>query len=396
MLTLFPRSLRVAFLVTALSGTVTLRAQPVPLEEELPREATLEDEERGFFDFLPFVGGERERNRNNPLVQTRESSEDFRKAQEALAEGREGRALDLFEDVYDDYPLSRHAPESLFQYATIRYERQQWKKSFEAFQRLLVRYPEFPRFNEVLRIQFDIATALAEGRNVKFLYVIPYKAYNRSVRYFETVVFNGPYGDLAPLALMNVALIHERTGDIPRAIDSLDRLINNYPNSLLADDAYLQLADTFAALVDGPHYDQGATREALSYYQDFLILFPDNEVVGAAEQGAAEMEDVYARSKLVIGEYYYRHRNWYRAAEIFFNEAITTAPESPSADRARQYLARIEEFKVLAANDPEYRPPRNTWGELIMFWRERDIDLGPEADPGVDADSQPIVEDTPI
>ena len=43
---------------------------------------------------------------------------------------------------------------------------------------------------------------------------------------------------------------------------------------MVTSDAYLKLAETHAALVDGPLYDQGATNEAISYFEDYLILFP--------------------------------------------------------------------------------------------------------------------------
>ncbi|MCD8483939.1 MAG: hypothetical protein LR015_15605 [Verrucomicrobia bacterium] len=69
--------------------------------------------------------------------------------------------------------------------------------------------------------------------------------------------------------------------------------------------------------------------------------------------------------------FYFRHRSNFRAAEVFFNEAITISPNSPSAMRARAYLARIEEFRERAANDPNFVMPRVTWGDYLWFWRGR-------------------------
>jgi outer membrane protein assembly factor BamD len=260
-------------------------------------------------------------------------------------------AIKRYNRIFRKYPASDYSAQSLYSIGTLQYKRKKWKKSFSAFQTILIQHPDFPKFNELVEYQFRIALAHAEGDGIKFLFVFPSTARNASVAYFEIVVRNAPYSELAPLALMNVALIHQYEGNIAEAIDALDRLINNYPASLLADDAYLSLAETFAELVQGPMYDQGATREAISYFEDFLILFAENEKVARAEQGLAEMEDVYARSKLVIGEYYFKYRRWYQAAEIFFNEAITTAPDSPAADTARAYIAQIESIRA------NYVPP---------------------------------------
>ncbi|HSH09342.1 MAG TPA: tetratricopeptide repeat protein [Oceanipulchritudo sp.] len=281
----------------------------------------------------------------NPTIQTEESRPYFEKAVASQEKGNYRTALRNYKKVFTKFPASYYSAQSLYNTGIIQFNRKNWKDSFGAFQAILLRHPDYPRFNELVEYQFRIALAQAEGDGVRFMYVFPMRAYNRSIGYFEVVINNAPYSDMAPLALMNVALIHQFKGNTAEAIDALDRLINNYPQSLLADDAYLSLAETFADLVQGPEYDQGATREAISYFEDFLILFSQNQEVARAEQGLAGMEDVYARSKLVIGQYYFKHRRWYQAAEIFFNEAITIAPDSPAADSAREYIARIEKIR---------------------------------------------------
>lgn len=300
---------------------------------------------------IPWLGSNR--NEASPQQQTREARPYYEKALEAQEEGRTRRAIKNYEKVFEDYPAADFAAQSLYNYGIIYYEKKKWDKAYEGFQKVLAYHPDFPKFDEIVHYQFDIALSLYQGENVRFLWLIPYRAMNRSSQYFEILIQNAPYHDLAPLALMNVALIYQYKGETARAIDALDRLINSYPNSLLADDAYLSLAETFGDLVQGPLYDQGATREAMSYFEDFLILFSENEKVGKAEEGLAEMEEVYARSKFVIGKYYFKYRNWYEAAEIFFDEAITIAPNSEAADQARDYIERIEEIQAQQEENPD-------------------------------------------
>lgn len=277
-----------------------------------------------------------------PQEQTRLAQPIFESAEQAQVRGSNRSAARQYRRVFRRYPAANTAGQSLYNYGVIQYNRGKLKHSFEAFQQLLAFHPDFPRFTEVLNYQYSIALRAAEGDGTRMLLVFPYRAHNQAVGYFEMVIRNAPYSDLAPLALMNVALIHQYKNNTVQAIDALDRLINNYPTSLLASDAYLNLAETFSDLVDGPDYDQGATREAMSYFEDFLILYSEHDEVARAEAGLQKMEDVYARSKLVIGQFYYRYRRWYDAAEIFFNEAITVAPESEAAATAREFLVRVE------------------------------------------------------
>ena len=306
-------------------------------------------------------------------VQDAEAISHMQSAQAAQQRGSTRSALRSYRTVYRRFPASRYAPEALYQTGVLRMEQRRWRHAFEAFQRLIRFYPNFPQFNQVISHQFDIATALAEGDGVRVLGVFPSRALGRSVSVYEQLIRNAPYSDYAPLALMNVALIHRYRNDQIQAIDALDRLINLYPSSLLAADAYLNLADTFASLVDGPLYDQGATREAISYYEDFLVLHSDSPLVADGEEGLAEMREIHARSKYVLGHYYYRYRSHYRAARVFLNESITIAPESNAAQDARELLDHIEEV-IAALPEPEELEPRIGFWERLMFWRDRDPD----------------------
>ena len=102
------------------------------------------------------------------------------------------------------------------------------------------------------------------------------------------------------------------------------------------------MAKRLAGKVDGAWYDQGSTREAISYYQDYLILYPDDRYVARAEDGLRDMRNVHSKSRYLIGEFYFKKRNNPKAALVFLNDAITVAPQSAYAERAKGLIARIE------------------------------------------------------
>ena len=166
---------------------------------------------------------------------------------------------------------------------------------------------------------------------------------DQSIFQFERILRNAPYGDYAPLTLMNIALVAQKQNRTELSIDALDRLINFYPQSTLAPDAYFNLAETFADLVQSYEHDQGATRKSISYYEDFIALFPQSDKIGKVEARLTEMENSLALSRLHLGDFYYRYRNNNTAALVFYNEAITIAPKSDAAAEAALRIARIEE-----------------------------------------------------
>jgi outer membrane protein assembly factor BamD len=268
-----------------------------------------------------------------------------------------GKALDLYKKIWTDYEDTSIAPEALFQAGLIYKERHQYAKAFDRFNQILGNYPSYPRFNEVINEEFAIASALMEGNRPYIFGVVPgFKNYKDAIKYFEGVVDNAPSSEYAPIALMNIALIAGKNNDDEEAIDALERLVDNYPSNLLTPTAYLMLAKTYANLVQGPAYDQGATQEAIRYYQDFLLRYPTNEHVPEAEAGLAKMNDIYARNRKELGDFYYSRRNNNEAALIFYNEAITFNPDSQAAKESEIMLAKI---------DDGVKPTR-TWVDFVL------------------------------
>ncbi len=257
--------------------------------------------------------------------------------------GSRGSAIRRYNKVVKKYPASVYASEALFRSGKLYLARRQFFKSFTTFSQITERYPNTKHFNEIIGEEYRIASALLDGARNRIWGLIPgFRNRTKAIEYFEIVIRQAPYSDYAPLALMNEARGFLKEHDTDEAIDALDRMINMYPQSLLAPDAYLKLAQTHALLVDGPAYDQGSTKEAITYFEDFLILFPNDPNVSAAAKGLDDMKQVLAQSKITIGDFYFYKRRNYTAARVFYNEAITSYPDSPVAAKAKARLAAVE------------------------------------------------------
>lgn len=248
-----------------------------------------------------------------------------------------------FKKLIKKYPRAQATAEARFLSGQIYINKEKWVKAFRSFQEVIRRSPEYENFNQIIGAQFECATALMEGARGRILWIIPgFKQYSQSVNQFEQIVRNAPYSDYAPLALMNIAIVSEMQDKPEDAIDALDRLINYYPQSMLAPDAYYNMAQTYSDLVEGPQYDQGSTRQAISYYEDFLALFPESNYLGEVESKLESMEDLLARSRLNLGDFFYNYRSNNTAALVFYNDTITLAPESAAAEEARLRIQDIE------------------------------------------------------
>lgn len=266
---------------------------------------------------------------------------------EARADEEKGStraAVKEYSNVAKRYPNSVYAPEALYRTAKLQLVRKDYVKAFESYQGVIGRYPNTKRFNEIIGEQYNIARALLDGaRGRMFFGLLPgFSNRERALGLFETILVNAPYSDYAPLSLMNIAIGHQKLHNTEDAIDALDRMINNYPQSLLAPDAYLRMAQIDATLVDGAYYDQAATKESITYFTDFMLLFPSDPNIAVAEKGLDSMKTMLAESKMKMADFYFYKRSNYTAARVFYNEAITTYPESAIAKRAKLRLADVE------------------------------------------------------
>lgn len=267
----------------------------------------------------------------------------FAKAEAQYAKGKTRAAKRLFNKIIRHHSDSSFAAKAIALKAMIYKENKKWIKCFDEFQRIVDDYPQYPDFNQINSNQFDCATELMEGARGRLFFIFPgFRQYGAAINQFEQILKNAPYSDLAPFALMNIALLSEKINETENAIDALDRLINYYPQSTLAPDAYFNLAQIYSDLVKGYEYDQGSTRRAISYYEDFLVLYPNSKHTGEVEANLKKMENLLAKSRLDLGDFFYYYRSNTTAALVFYNEAITIEPESDSAREARLRIKDIE------------------------------------------------------
>jgi outer membrane protein assembly factor BamD len=307
------------------------------------------------------------------------------------ARGKGGSALGIYKRIFKKYPRSTAAPEAYYRTAKIQVQEGKIEKAFEAYDAIIRAYPEYGHFNELISAEYQIAYDLVKGRvRRKLLGVINLGANReRGIGYFERLVFNAPYSDYAPLSLMNIAEANLDMGELDNAIYTLDRLITNYPSSIVTSDAYLRMAQVQEKLVDGPLYDQGATQLSINNYEDYLILYPKETRVADAEQGLARMKQMLAESRLKIADFYYYKRERYQAAKVFYNEAITIAPNSEIAQNAREKLARLEVDEAAAQAKLAAlagRPQRN--GFLGFFKKAKTLEPILPDDPTVNVEEE--------
>lgn len=261
-------------------------------------------------------------------------------------------------------------PESIYRAAMIREKQGDWKKAFDHLQlvaKAYVRY-DFERVaGSLMRIAEQIAT---EDLPKKWGVVPRLRSGSEDRERFNQIVELSRGPKFAPRALMVLAEISLKDSKDEEAVYALERLVNYYPDHYLAEKAYFMLGNIHREFVSGPSYDQAATLQALHYYEDYLILFDETPSKGSEEsvedfinrkngsanrkklvlEGRKQMRESLAQSKLEIGRYVEKYGKYFlvrwkelgnQPALQFYNQAITTAPESEAAREAEMRVAKL-------------------------------------------------------
>jgi outer membrane protein assembly factor BamD len=258
--------------------------------------------------------------------------------------GKIKAAIKTYRSLARRFPCSKEAPIALQYCGEIYRDQHRFQKAFAICQKILERYPDYANYDDVIALEFDIARRLMEGERNYFFGKIPgFRDRDCAIRFFQKITQQVPYGDRTPKALMHIANLGIRVKDSTISIDALERLIDEHASTEYAPQAHLMLAQVHRSLVKGPAYDQKMTENAINYFREFLILYPESPFVSLAEEGLNEAKNLLAASKLAMGNFYYDDRQNSTAARIYYEEVIALAPQSPASAEAEKRLQEIAE-----------------------------------------------------
>ena len=317
--------------------------------------------------------------KNRDPILDKQAKEWFLDAEKAEQAGDVNEALNLYEKFSkrrSDFRIIvgnnevQIGPEALYRAAKIRENRGDWQKAFASLRLIAAAYTDYD-FERVAESLMRIAERLANDKLPKKWGVIPrFRSGSQDRLRLNQIASLARGPRFAPRALMALSEIAIKDKKEEEAVDALERLINLYPENYLCEEAYYTLASIFEDRVAGPAYDQGATLKALNFYEDYLILFPQSppkskhesledyksrileakERKSSAEEGRRKMRETLSASKVVVGKYVEQYgkyflTNWRelgnKPALQFYNEAITTAPESEAAREAEKKVAEL-------------------------------------------------------
>ncbi|MDR3377911.1 MAG: tetratricopeptide repeat protein [Verrucomicrobiae bacterium] len=249
------------------------------------------------------------------------------------------------------WPLSDYAPRAEYLLGRCLEMRHKDEAAFNAYQKIIEKYPKSGEYDEVLRRQYEIATRFLNGEWFKLWNLIPlYPSMDQTAKLYEKVVNNGPYSSIAPHAQLRIGAAREKERNYGDAVKAYEIAADRYHDQpVIAADAMYRTGLAWEKQADTAEYDQGAAAQAIASYTDFITFYPDDQRVAGVQKSITKLKAVQVRGNFQIAQFYEHGHKW-AGAIVYYNSVLQLDPNSPLAAQARQ---RIEVLKPrLVASAP--------------------------------------------
>ena len=246
------------------------------------------------------------------------------------------------------WPFSDYGEEAQYLLARCYEQRGLSEKAFKAYQKLLVEYPKFTNYNDVVQRQFAIANRFLGGEWFRLWDTIPFfPSMDKTIKLYDQIIKNGPYSDVAPAAQLNIASAYEKgkvlfvtVPKYPEAAKAYERAADRYADQKWGTEGLYKAGVTYTKQAKRAEYDQSVAAQAIATFTDFETLHPEDPRVPETKKMIESLKTEQARGSFDIAQYYEKKHRW-QGAKIYYNDVLQKDPQSKFAELARLRIDAI-------------------------------------------------------
>jgi outer membrane protein assembly factor BamD len=264
------------------------------------------------------------------------------------AQGQRDSALKAYKGLLRRWPLSFFAPEAQYRVGKIMEDQGDFYNAFQAFQKMVTKYPSSDYFSQALNEQYRIANLFLAGEPQRIWKIPVGPSMQRTIEMYQRIIKNAPYGDYAPQCQFNIGIADEKQRKFTDAVDAYQLVLDNYPTSSVAANAQYQIGYAWMKSSISGDYDMGAAKKAVDAFQDYLVRFPNSDKSVQAQENIRRLGQKQTQGAFDIAKFY-ETQHQTRAAFIYYNEVLR---EDPNSDQAMQAKKRIADLRPLVEAMP--------------------------------------------
>ena len=267
-------------------------------------------------------------------------------AQESFDKKDYGTAAKAARRTVAVWPFSEFAPQAQYLVGRCHEAKNQDEAAFNAYQKLIERYPKVTNYEEVLLRQMAIANRYLAGQWFKLFNTVPFFAsMDKTIKLYEKIIKNGPYSEVAPQAQINIGAAHERKlyKEYPEAVRAYEKAADRYADQKAGVDALYKVGETYFKQAKRADYDQSIAGQSIATFTDFITLHPEDKRVPEAQLKMESLKAEQSRGSFATAKFYEKYPKW-EGALIYYNEVLLTDPNSKIASDARQRITEIKKM----------------------------------------------------
>ena len=285
----------------------------------------------------------------NPFSYKPATAEEHWNYVESLKErGHNKSARKQYEIFVKRWPEDIHAPDAKQKTAELYFAKGKNKKAFTAYEELIQQYyTSIKDYNSVLDRQYVIAEKEMNRKRMRWLFG-GYRAPERAVPLFESIIKNAPQWERAPEMQYMIGQAYQKNGDQELAVVAYSTTEYRYPNSPFAEKSAVSKIGSFKELVDSIPYSEDIREQAQLSAELFPELYTNSQYIAEAQAFGAELHGLSAQHNYEIGRFYERvpRPPQTNSAAIYYNKVIKkygdTEYAAKSAERLRVLFPRGE------------------------------------------------------
>jgi outer membrane protein assembly factor BamD len=185
------------------------------------------------------------------------------------------------------------------------------------------------------------------------------KEYDQARASFLEVKNRDTSKKLAPLAQLKIADSYVKEEEFERAVSEYQKFLEIYPDNQYASYAQYQIAMVYFNQIEGPERGYGGAAKALEEFEKLKRMFPRNPYKDVVELRTEKCKNTIAEYEYLVGNFYYK-KGSYSAAIARFEGLLKKYPEYKGEadvlfltgisyknmgqkEKAAEYLARLIE-----------------------------------------------------
>lgn len=252
------------------------------------------------------------------------------------------RAISEFEKLIGNYPNSTYAPSAQYYIGRSYEETTDYYAAFLAYQKTIEKYPYNERVDETIERQYKIGSLFLDGQKAKIMGMEILPATDKAVEVLSKVVENAPYARYADVAQFKIGEAYKKEEFFEEALLAYQKLIDDYPDSPLAEDAKYEIALCTYCISREPYYDQDFTDRAIQEYEKLIKVTSDIELSKEAKNTLTKLREKKAKSSFETAKFYEKTKH-YRSAIIYYKEVIEKYGDTSIAKDAVEKITELEE-----------------------------------------------------